>query len=64
MKAKLLKKARRKIKMYKRNNTYYVDTGFLVSEFSVKENALAYYRRWVVYRAEEMFGFKPKNRLK
>ncbi len=63
MKTKLLKKARRKVKLYKRNGLYYVDNGNYVSTGVKKEDALRYYRVWIIRTARTIFGFKPKSRL-
>lgn len=54
---------RRKIKLFKRNGLYYVDSG-RVSCGMTKENALNFYRIWVIIIARDRFGFKPKSKLR
>jgi hypothetical protein len=63
MKTKLLKKTRRKVKLYERNGLYYVETDSCISDKMLKKQALTYYRFWVRKTAENIFGFKPKSRL-
>tara|TARA_R110002167_G_C12587038_1_gene643881 strand:- start:785 stop:985 length:201 start_codon:yes stop_codon:yes gene_type:complete len=63
MKTKLLKKARRKVKFYKRNGLYYVDSGNYMPDGMTKERALDYYRVWVIKTAKDIFGFKPKSQF-
>lgn len=64
MKVKLLKKARRKCKVYKRGSVYYVLHNGLLNEYKFENNALCYYRIWVIRYAKEIFGFKPKERIR
>ena len=64
MKTKLLKKCRRKIKFFERNGKYYVDTGnYLDPNGKTKEEALRYYRVWIIRTAESIFKFKPKRQF-
>ena len=64
MKTKLLKKCRRKIKLFERNGKYYVDTGnYLDAVGKTKEIALEYYRLWILETAKNIFKFKPKHQL-
>lgn len=64
MKTKLLKKCRRKVKFYERNGKYYVYTeNYLNSWGKSKENALAYYRFWILQTARSIFNFKPKHQF-
>ena len=64
MKTKLLKKCRRKIKLFERNGKYYVDTGnYLDAVGKTKEIALEYYRFWILETAKNIFKFKPKHQL-
>ena len=64
MKTKLLRKVRKKIRLYKRNGLYYVDNGGNVSGGTTKQEALDYRRFWVIRTADDIFGFKPKHRIK
>ena len=64
MKVKLLKKVRKKIKLYERNGLYCVDTGNYFSDRMTKQEALNYHRLWVIKIAKDIFGFKPKHRIK
>jgi len=62
MKTRLLKKCRRKIKLFERNGKYYVDTGnYLDPTGKTKERALEYYRFWILETAKNIFKFKPKR---
>lgn len=62
MKTKLLKKCRKQVKLYERNGSYYVDTGnYMDLEGKVKEEALRYYRIWIIRTARGLFGFRPKK---
>ena len=64
MKTKLLKKARKKVKFFERNGEYYVDTGdYLDPSGKTKEEALKYYRIWIIRTAKDIFGFKQKAQL-
>ena len=63
MKTKLLKKVRRKVKLYERNGFYYVDTGNDVSSVMDYDEALRYYRVWILRKARDIFGFKPKSKF-
>lgn len=64
MKTKLLRKCRRKIKLFERNGQYYVDTGnYLDPNGKTKSDALIYYRGWILTTAKNIFGFKPKRQL-
>jgi len=64
MKTRLLKKCRRKIKLFERNGKYYVDTGnYLDPNGKTKKVALEYYRLWILETARSIFKFKPKSRL-
>lgn len=64
MKTKLLKKARRKIKLHERNGVYYVYSGDYLSYSGTQYNVvLKYYRISVLRSAREIFGFKPKATL-
>lgn len=64
MKTKLLKKCRRRIKFFERNGKYYVDTGnYLDPNGKTKEEALSYYRVWIIRTAESIFKFKPKSQF-
>ena len=64
MKTKLLRKVRKKIRLYKRNGLYYVDIGGHISSGTTKQEALDYRRFWVIRTADDIFGFKPKHRIK
>lgn len=64
MKAKLLRRVKKKIKLYKRNSLYLVDIGSLVSVHHDKESAYEYYRFWIIKEAVDYFGNKPKKRLR
>lgn len=64
MKAKLLKKVRRRVKLFKRNSIYIVKGPELRSEFKYENEALRYYRSSILYEAKYIFGFKPKKRLR
>ena len=63
MKIKLLKKAKKNLRLYERNGFYYVDTKYHISDGMTKKKALEYYRFWVIRIAKDIFGFKPKNRI-
>lgn len=63
MKSKLLKKVRRKVKLYERNGDYYVDLGNYNPGPMDKERALSYYRFWIIKNAKIIFGFKSKTRI-
>jgi hypothetical protein len=64
MKVKLLKKCRKKIKFFERNGKYYVHTGnYLASIGKSKDDALNYYRFWIIETAKNIFKFKPKHQL-
>lgn len=66
MKTKLLRKAKSRLKLYKRGNlyrVYLVDSDFYSSEYTLKD-AEKYYRIWVIRRAREIFGYKPKKTLR
>jgi len=63
MKVKLLKKVKRKVKLYKRNGLYFVDIGCLISQFDSEESAMRYYRTWIKRAAKTMFGFRPKQQI-
>lgn len=67
MKTKLLKKVRKKVKIYKRNNEYYVlsDNFVIASCFIFKnvEDAKDEYRRNVLVLARYFFGKKYKSRI-
>ncbi len=64
MKAKLLKKVRKKVKLYKRNNLYYVYIGTDVETFRNYDVAMRYYSTWICRNAKDIFGLKMKTRLK
>ena len=64
MKTKLLRKVRKKIKLYERNGLYYVDTGYYIRDEMNKQEALDYRRYWIILTAEDIFGFKHKHRIK
>ena len=64
MKAKLLRKVRKKIKLYERNGLYCVDTDYCMRYEMNKQEALDYRRYWVIQTARDIFGFKHKHRVK
>lgn len=65
MKIRLLKKARQKVKIYKRNNMYYVQvSGYLLMKRKTKNEAFATYRYWIKEEALTIFGFRPKQRIR
>jgi hypothetical protein len=64
MKTKLLKKVKKKIKMYKRNNFYFIETPNLSLDPMDKDKALSFYREYVLHYAHAIFGFRPKERVK
>lgn len=62
MKTKLLRKCRKEVKFFERNGKYYVNNGiFTFPEEKTKEEALRYYRIWILGTAREIFKFKPKK---
>lgn len=62
MKAKLLRKSRKKVKLYKRNETFIVHiNGDYAADFDDKNQAYDYYRTWVIRIAYDYFGMKPKH---
>lgn len=63
MKTKLLRKCRKKIKLYKRNNDYILRKG--KEDIYYKEKGFAYflYRYYIIEMAEEIFGSRPKKRI-
>lgn len=65
MKARLLKKARKMIKLYKRNSFFYVDIRkeYGNNRFDTLEEALEYRRYRILDYARCEFGFKPKQEL-
>lgn len=71
MKAKLLRKVRKKICMYKRNKTYiirrydgwYTKHWYTIIETTDKELAKIYLRSLIIRYATELYGFRPKNKL-
>lgn len=64
MKTKLLRKAKKEIKIYKRNKKFYVVYGSIEMEHSNIESARRNYRNRVISRANEIFGFKPKSKIR
>tara|TARA_R110000744_G_scaffold378248_1_gene494127 strand:+ start:316 stop:510 length:195 start_codon:yes stop_codon:yes gene_type:complete len=64
MKTKPLRKVRKKIRLYKRNGLYYVDTGHFAPGGMAEKEALDYRRFWVIRTAKDIFGFKHKHKIK
>lgn len=65
MKANLLRKVRKEVKIYQRNNFYYVVSKYYEMSTSCKsiEDAKAEYRRNVIWLANYLFGRKYKRRI-
>jgi hypothetical protein len=59
MKTRLLRKARKKVKLHERNGVYYIN----YHECNSKRKALMHYRYWVLKNAKDIFGFRPKSQL-
>lgn len=64
MKAKLLKKVRKKVLLCGRNRIYYVyDCGILIYEHANLIVAKVFYRNAVIRLAKELSNYKCKKRL-
>ena len=64
MKTRLLRKARKKVKLHERNGVYYIKAnGNHYHECNSKRKALMHYRYWVLKNAKDIFGFRPKSQL-
>jgi len=67
MKARLLKKVRRRVHLYKRNKKFYVKTASAwfnyTAKFENKKDARSYYVGAIIGEAKEIFGFRPKSKI-
>lgn len=59
MKTNLLKKCRKKIKLFERNGKFYVNTGYGVNEFIAYIDAIKYRRHRIIKHAEFIFKNEP-----